>query len=230
MPATGSRTSSSVTSTSSTSGPWLRPRRRSLRSRKRSLRELASRSWPRTVSGRCVRSGRCAQGVRSGHGGCGGSDGCRRRSRRCRRGAQLRAGRASRVPVLSRSCCCRGYRCVAVLAGSAVAACVVAGCTVPRGAGAVSLSRRSPRWSVDRSCSVEPRCALLGGSVSGDAWPAGAWLERLRGCFAAAAIAGTWLAALRDGSSAASGAQRRSAAAIGACRRGTGAAGSSAAG
>ena len=48
MPATGSRTSSSVTSTSSTSGPWARPRRRSLRSRKRSLREELSRlsCWP----------------------------------------------------------------------------------------------------------------------------------------------------------------------------------------
>ena len=57
MPATGSRTSSSVTSTSSTSGPWERPRRRSLRSRKRSLREL-SRSCPPERSLRSFRSRR----------------------------------------------------------------------------------------------------------------------------------------------------------------------------
>ena len=57
MPATGSRTSSSVTSTSSTSGPWTRPRRRSLRSRKRSLREVLSRlSCPPERSGRSLRS------------------------------------------------------------------------------------------------------------------------------------------------------------------------------
>jgi hypothetical protein len=184
MPATGSRTSSSVTSTSSTSGPWARPGGGGRCGRGSGRCELLSRSWPPERSLRSFRS---------------------RRFRRLRRlppsssVSRLSSRRApsrwpaSRLPALSRllSPLSRVSR-PRPRPASRVGAL----------AGLFGFSARVQRWAVH---SARFGSALVSGACFGTyaARPRPAQrvpqrvggLRCCRGCFAAAAVAGAGLAA-----------------------------------